>query len=58
MAIQGTQVPTYINTHCFCIFFPFDFSKFLFFIFIWKTKLTKNEKKNNKNKLNKAMYKN
>ena len=25
MAIQGTQVPMYTNTHCFCIFLIFQF---------------------------------
>ena len=52
MAIQGTQVPMYTNTYCFCIFQFFNF----FLIFIWKKK-TKTEKKTTKNKLNKAMHK-
>ena len=49
MAIQGTHALMYINTHCFCIFFIFQF-------FYMKKKM-KTEKKTNKNKLNKAMHK-
>ena len=30
MAIQGTQVPMYTNTHCFCIFLIFQFFLFLY----------------------------
>ena len=42
MAIQGTQVPMYTNTHCFCIF--------LIFLFLfWKTNKIKTEQPN-KNK--------
>ena len=52
MAIQGTQVPMYTNTHC--VLYFYDLSKKNF---IWKTKQTKTEKKTNKNKLNKAMHK-
>ena len=51
MAIQGTQVPMYTNTHCFCIFLIFNF--FLY----EKQNKPKLKKKTNKNKLNKAMHK-
>ena len=50
MTIQGTQVPMYINTHCFCVF------QFLF-LFLYEKKINQIEKKINKNKLNKAMHK-
>ena len=55
MAIQGTQVSMYTK-HTLFLYFS-DFSKF-FYIFKWKTKQSKIEKKNNKNMLNKAKYKN
>ena len=33
MAIQGTQVPMYTNTHCFCIFMIFQiFLNFVSFV--------------------------
>ena len=48
MVIQGTQVPMYINTHCFCIF--------QFFLYEKQNK-PKLKRKTNKNKLNKAMHK-
>ena len=51
MAIQGTQVPMYTNTHSFCIF------QFLFLFLYEKKKINQTEKKINKNKLNKAMHK-
>ena len=38
MAIQGTQVPIYTNTHCFCIFLIFQF---FLFLFLWKTNKAK-----------------
>ena len=44
MAIQGTQVPMYPNTHCFCIFLIFQF---LFYFY---------EKKNPKLKINKQKH--
>ena len=47
MAIQGTQVPIYINTHCFCIFLIFQF---LFFIFYFYEKQNKQKLKNNQTK--------
>ena len=42
MAIQGTQVPMYTNTHCFCIFLIFQ-SYFILFLY----------EKQNKSKLKK-----
>ena len=54
MAIQGTQVPMYTNTHRFCIFLIFQF-------FLMKNKVKKKtEKKKNKQKhvkQNKVMHK-
>ena len=38
MAIQGTQVPMYTNTHCFCIFLIFQF----FFLFLYEGVSSKN----------------
>ena len=46
MAIQGTQVPMYTNTHCFCIFFYFS----NFFIFYFNEKQNKAKLKTNKQK--------
>ena len=43
MAIQGTQVPKYTNTHCFCIYLIFPF-------FILKKKNKIKTKQPNKNK--------
>ena len=54
MAIQGTQVPMYTNTHCFCIFLIFQF---LFYLFLYEKKTKIEKKKEKKNKLNKAMHK-
>ena len=52
MAIQGTQVPMYKNTHCFCIFSIF------FNFFYMKNKIKQNWKvKQTKTCLNKAMHK-
>ena len=45
MAIQGTQLPIYTNTHYFCIFLIFLF----LFLFIWKKNKAKTEKQPNKN---------
>ena len=42
MAIQGTQVPMYISTHLFCIFF------FNFFFFLWKQNKVKLKNKQTK----------
>ena len=55
MAIQGTQVSMYTNTHYFCIFLIFQF--FLNFLLKKKLKKKKKKQKNKKNMLNKAMYK-
>ena len=44
MAIQGTQVPTYTNTHCFSIF-------------LMKKKIKIEKRKKKKNMLNKVMHK-
>ena len=49
MAIQGTQVPIYINPHCLCFFFNFQF----FFYFYEKQNKNKKQKKKHKQKLNK-----
>ena len=43
MAIQGTQVPMYTNTHCFLYFYDFS-------IFYIKNKINKTENKLNKTK--------
>ena len=43
MAIQGTQVPIYTNTHCFCIFLIFQKKNFM------KKKKSKTENNQNKN---------
>ena len=53
MAVQGTQVPMYTNTHYFCIFLIFQ-KNFKFFM---KNKIKQNCKQTNKNKLNKAKHK-
>ena len=53
MAVQGTQVPMYTNTHYFCIFLIFQ----KFFKFFMKNKIKQNWKQTNKNKLNKAKHK-
>ena len=44
MAIQGTQVPMYTNTYCFCIFFFFS----NFFIFYEKQNKAKLKNKQTK----------
>ena len=49
MAIQGKQVPMYINIYCFCIFW--------FFNFFYEKKIKENWKINNQNISNKAMHK-
>ena len=51
MAIQGTQVPIYTNTHCFLYF-----SNFLFY-FYEKKKKTKTKKQPNKNIKEHTKYK-
>ena len=43
MVIQGTQVPMYTNTHCFCIFL-------IFFFFNFYEKKNKAKIENNKQK--------
>ena len=50
MVIQGTQVPMYTNTDCFCIFLIFQF----FFNFYIKNKINKTKSK--QNMLNKAKH--
>ena len=45
MAIQGTQVPIYTNTHCFCIFLILQFFIFYFYVKQNKTKLKTNKQK-------------
>ena len=52
MAIQGTQVPMYTNTHCFCIFLIFQI-----FLFYEKQNKAKLKTKQTKNMLNKAKHK-
>ena len=42
MAIQGTQVPMYTNTHCFCIFLIFKKKLYIFM----KNKINQNWKEN------------
>ena len=44
IAIQGTQVPIYTNTHCFCIFLIFQ--NFLFF---YEKQIKQTENNHNKN---------
>ena len=54
MVIQGTQVPMYTNTYCFCVFLIFQI--FLYFYKKQnKAKLKTNKQTNNM--LNKAKYK-
>ena len=54
MAIQGTQVPKYTNTHYFCIFLIFQKKK----IIDMKRKINKkNEKQPNKNIKKHTKYK-
>ena len=53
MAIQGTQVPMYIEHTLFLYF-----SDFSIFFFIWKTKQNKTKKEPHKNMLNKSKHKN
>ena len=54
MAIQGTQVPMYTNTHYFCIFLIFHFLKYIY----EKQYKEKTKNKQTKNKWNKAKHKN
>ena len=52
MAIQGTQVPTYTNTHCFYIFLIFQF-----FLYEKQNKVKLKNKQTTHVKQNKAMHK-
>ena len=54
MAIQGIEIPKYINTPCFCIFFIFQF--FFKFLYVKQNK-NKNWKIIKQNMLNKEMHK-
>ena len=45
MAIQGTQVPMYTNTHCFCIFLNFPKFFKIFYEKQNKAKLKTNKQK-------------
>ena len=54
MATKGTQVPTYTNAHCFCIFLIFQN---FFFYFIKKQNKVKLKSKQTKNMLNNVMHK-
>ena len=51
MAIQGTHVPTYTITHCFCIFLIFQF----LFLLLHKTKLKTNKQKFHIKQINKQI---
>ena len=51
MAIQGTQVPIYTNTHCFCIFLIFQF-------FFFEKQIKQKLKIKNKNKQKTIKHKN
>ena len=52
MAIQGTQVPMYTNTHCFCIFLIFQKKKLFLYEKQNKTKLKKKNKQKHVKKNN------
>ena len=49
MAIQGTQVPMYTNTHYFCIFLIFHFLKYIYEK-KYKEKLKTNKQKTSETK--------
>ena len=51
MAIQGTHVPIYTITHCFCIFLIFQF----LFLLLHKTKLKTNKQKFHVKQINKQI---
>ena len=51
MAIQGTQVSMYTNTHCFCIF------QFFLKKFYMENKINQNWKEDKQKQLNKTMHK-